>query len=251
MDDRRLTLIIVPHGDLETRTFEISYSRLRFLAWTGAMGLVGLLVMVAAWFYLAARASKVEALENEISGFQEERAKVDSLTSLVLEIEGQYERVRQLLGADGSSAGQPPMLPKLGEKKPASGTVKSVIDLWPLGTTKGFITRGLTGDREANHPGIDIAVQMKTYIRAAGPGRVLEAGQDRIYGNYLVIDHGEGLQTVYGHAESLLVAKGDAVKRSQVIALSGNSGRSTAPHLHFEVKLNGKAVDPLSYVKRP
>jgi murein DD-endopeptidase MepM/ murein hydrolase activator NlpD len=250
MDDRRLTLIIVPHGDLETKTFEVSYSKLRFLGWSGGVVLVGLLVMAGFWFYLAAQAAKVGDLEKEIAAFQEERAKVDSLASLLAEVEGQYERVRQLLGADASSGGQQPLLPELGEQAPRSSVVgSSVVDTWPLGTVKGFISQGLT--REANHPGLDIAVQQSTYIRAAGPGRVKEAGQHDKLGNYIVIDHGSGLETVYAHASSLIASKGETVKRKEVIALSGNTGNSTAPHLHFEVRLNGKPVNPQLYVKQP
>jgi murein DD-endopeptidase MepM/ murein hydrolase activator NlpD len=66
-----------------------------------------------------------------------------------------------------------------------------------------------------------------------------------------VIDHGTGLETLYGHAARLLVSQGTRVKRLQIIALSGSSGQSTAPHLHFEVRRNGKPVDPYEYVKQP
>lgn len=248
MDDRRLTLIVVPHGDLETKTFEISYRKLRVLAWTTLGGLCVLVVMVAVWFSLAAQAARVPALKRELEHFEKERAKVDSLAHVLAEVEGQYERVRQLLGADASAAGQPPVLPEL-DGRGTGGPDGPVIDAWPLGTVKGFITRGLTG--EDNHPGIDIAVQQSTYIRAAGPGTVAEVGQHEIYGNFIRIDHGGAIETLYGHASQLLVAKGDKVKRLQVIALSGNSGRSTAPHLHFEVRERGQPVDPQRYVKQP
>ena len=251
MDDRRLTLIIVPHGDLETKTFEVSYRRLRLLAWSALAGLCILVVMVAMWFSLAAQAARVPPLKRELERFESERVKVDSLAHLLAEVEGQYERVRQLLGADGAAAGQQPVLPEL----PAAGSAGqggpdgTIIDAWPLGTVRGFITRGLTGDTD--HTGLDIAVPQSTYVRAAGPGTVLEVGQDEIYGNFVRIGHGGELETLYGHASQLLVAKGDQVKRSQVIALSGNTGRSTAPHLHFEVREKGKPVDPQRYVKQP
>jgi murein DD-endopeptidase MepM/ murein hydrolase activator NlpD len=250
MDDRRLTLIIVPHGDLETKTFEISYRRLRFLAWGTLAGLCVLVVMVAMWFSLAAQAARVPPLKRELERFESERMKVDSLAHLLAEVEGQYERVRQLLGADAASAGQQPVLPALpvggGGQGGPDGTI---VDAWPLGTVRGFVTRGLTG--EADHTGLDIAVPQSTYIRAAGPGTVMEAGQDEIYGNFVRISHGNEIETLYGHASQLLVSKGDQVKRLQVIALSGNTGRSTAPHLHFEVREKGKPVDPQRYVKQP
>jgi murein DD-endopeptidase MepM/ murein hydrolase activator NlpD len=88
-------------------------------------------------------------------------------------------------------------------------------------------------------------------VRAAGPGVVQVAGEDPVYGLHVMIDHGRGLETVYGHASRLFVSVGDTVRRGRLIAFSGSTGRSTAPHLHFEVRLDGMAVDPLTYVRQP
>ena len=249
MDDRRLTLIVVPHGDLDTKTFEISYRKLRFLAWTTLIGLCALVTMGGLWFYLLAQAARVPGLKEEIAKFEADKIRVDSLARMLTDVEAQYKRVRELLGADAVAAGQQPVLPELTDNAAKGGPEGPVVDAWPLGAVKGFITRGLTG--EDNHPGLDIAVPQSTYVRAAGAGRVIEAGEHEIYGQYLRIDHGGDVETLYGHASQLLVAKGDRVNRQQVIALSGNSGRSTAPHLHFEVRVKGSPVDPQRYVKQP
>jgi len=122
-------------------------------------------------------------------------------------------------------------------------------DAWPL-TERGYVTRGLTR-MPKSHPGIDIAVPQNSYIRASGPGTVKVSGDDPVYGKHIVIDHGGGLETVYGHASRLLVSEGTKVKRLQVIALSGSTGQSTAPHLHFEVRKAGSAIDPYQYVRQP
>jgi murein DD-endopeptidase MepM/ murein hydrolase activator NlpD len=250
MDDRRLTFIVVPHGDLETKTVEISYRRLRLLGWS-ALALVCVLVfLLAFWWSVAAQAARVPALEGELKRFERERAKVDSLAHLLALVENQYERVRQMLGADAPVDGRQPMLPELPRNaKGEGGTAPPIIDSWPLGTERGFITRGLTKD--TNHPGLDIAVPQSSYIRAAGGGTVVAAGTDEIYGQHIRIDHGGGLESLYGHASRLLVKAGDQVKRQAVIALSGNTGRSTAPHLHFEIRQNGVPVDPLRFVRQP
>jgi murein DD-endopeptidase MepM/ murein hydrolase activator NlpD len=118
-------------------------------------------------------------------------------------------------------------------------------------TERGFVTQGLLEGGEGDHPGIDIAVPTDSYIRAAGSGRVLEAGEDSVYGQYILLDHGNGYETRYGHASMLLVAEGATVRRNEVIGLTGSTGQSTAPHLHFEVVRNGTAIDPLSMVERP
>ncbi len=90
-----------------------------------------------------------------------------------------------------------------------------------------------------------------SYIRAAGSGTVRDAGVDEVYGRYVLIDHGGGLESMYGHASRVFVVPGDRVEQNEVIALSGSTGRSTAPHLHFEVRRDGEAVDPLAYVRQP
>lgn len=95
------------------------------------------------------------------------------------------------------------------------------------------------------HAGIDLAIAEGTRVHAAAPGRVVTAGWEGGYGLLVVLDHGDGYTTHYGHLSQLLVEGGQFVEVGQVIALSGSTGLSTGPHLHFEVRYNGVAVDPL------
>ena len=76
-----------------------------------------------------------------------------------------------------------------------------------------------------------------------------EVGEDAEYGIFVLLDHPQGYQTVYGHASRVLVQLGDSVASGQVIALSGSTGRSTGPHLHFEIRRNGRSLDPSSLVR--
>lgn len=101
--------------------------------------------------------------------------------------------------------------------------------------------------RNKTHTGIDIGAGHGADILAAEGGTVLRAGWNSGYGNYIVIDHGSGIQTLYGHCSALLVETGQAVSRGQKIALVGSTGVSTGPHLHFEVLINGSYTDPMSY----
>ena len=105
----------------------------------------------------------------------------------------------------------------------------------------------ITG-KKSTHGGLDLASPYGTAIVAANPGKVIIAGYHYSYGNYVVIDHGGGVSTLYGHSSKLLVSKGQTVSRGQRIANIGSTGRSTGPHLHFEVRINGKRVDPLPYI---
>jgi murein DD-endopeptidase MepM/ murein hydrolase activator NlpD len=122
---------------------------------------------------------------------------------------------------------------------------------WPL-DLRGFVTRGQVrpGDPAESHAGIDIAVPVGSAVRASGGGTVEQAGTDSAYGMFVLLQHPGRYETMYGHASRLLVHAGDSVQAGQVIALSGNSGRSTAPHLHFEIRLDGKSIDPLTLVKQ-
>jgi murein DD-endopeptidase MepM/ murein hydrolase activator NlpD len=101
------------------------------------------------------------------------------------------------------------------------------------------------------HQGIDFATgRTGVEVQAVASGVVTYAGEKQGYGHMVKINHGNGYETLYAHDEKLLVTPGDIVKKGQVIALSGNSGRSTGPHVHFEVHKNGRVVDPASYVHR-
>jgi murein DD-endopeptidase MepM/ murein hydrolase activator NlpD len=116
----------------------------------------------------------------------------------------------------------------------------------------GYVTRGQTEPNAYNdaHPGLDIAVPLGTEIRAAGGGVVVEVKEDVEYGLSVRLAHPDGYETLYAHASRTLVEEGNRVPTGQVIALSGNSGRSTAPHLHFEVRRAGKVLDPLQLISK-
>lgn len=102
----------------------------------------------------------------------------------------------------------------------------------------------------AFHEGLDFTANVGTPIRAAADGIVSEAGPTPDYGNLVKIEHGAGLETRYAHASKLLVKEGDRVIKGQIIALVGSTGRSTGPHLHYEIRLNGIALDPRQYLHK-
>jgi murein DD-endopeptidase MepM/ murein hydrolase activator NlpD len=253
MPDRQLTFIVVADRDLETRSYTISYRRLSIYVGVIAALLLTFIVVVATWWYVAAQAARVPGLEREVARLEQERERVAELARTLSEVEAQYERVRRLLGADAAPAGAEPLLPPLRTDEDSTDAVEGAAarpDSWPL-TEPGFITRSLTEVAGTGHPGLDIAVATGSYVRAAADGRVAGAGEDAVYGNFVLLDHGDDYQTMYGHASEIFVGEGDVVRRNEVIALSGSTGRSTAPHLHFEVRHGGDAVNPLEFVTQP
>ena len=117
----------------------------------------------------------------------------------------------------------------------------------PITSPFGYRTHPIFGTT-IYHAGIDIGVDYGTPIHAADGGTVIAAEWYGGYGNAVIIDHGNGLQSLYGHNSSLTVSVGEAVSQGQVIAYAGSTGYSTGPHCHFEVRQNGEAVDPMGYL---
>jgi murein DD-endopeptidase MepM/ murein hydrolase activator NlpD len=113
------------------------------------------------------------------------------------------------------------------------------------------VTRGLTlaDTADERHPGLDIAVPTGTLVRASGGGTVLQTGDHEEYGRFVLLEHPDNHQTMYGHLSRILAVQGASVRAGEVIGRSGNTGRSSAPHLHFEIRVNGRAVDPGTMVR--
>lgn len=129
--------------------------------------------------------------------------------------------------------------------------IMAMPSIWPV---RGWVTSGFGvraspfhGDQRI-HEGIDIAAPVGTLIRASANGIVIQAEWEQGYGNLVSIAHGYGIVTRYGHCAEIMVQKGEAVKRGQVIATVGTTGRATGPHLHYEVRLHGVPVNPRRYI---
>jgi murein DD-endopeptidase MepM/ murein hydrolase activator NlpD len=127
----------------------------------------------------------------------------------------------------------------------------STPSIWPV---RGYLSAGFgnridpfTGQRDF-HAGIDISTPMGTRIHAPADGVVVAAGVKGAYGNAVTVDHGFGILTQYGHMASFNVKPGQRIRRGDVIGFVGNSGRSTAPHLHYEVWVRNQAQNPIHYI---
>jgi murein DD-endopeptidase MepM/ murein hydrolase activator NlpD len=266
-----MTFVVVPHGgsgDLSTRSYEISYRKLRLALYGGGALAVALFLMAASWFWLAAQAGRVPMLQREVASLQQERQERERLARTVARMQATYDQIKVLLKGDlpsadsiqararavgartsGDSAGTrdttatDATTPDTAAK---DGPRAGLPHAWPLADI-AFVTREPTV-APGGHPGLDIAVASGSRILATGAGTVLEAGDDPVYGRFVVIGHGGGYESVYGHASRLLVHPREHVRAEQVIALSGSTGVSTAPHLHFEIRRNGQALDPRRFV---
>lgn len=251
---RWMAIRIRREGDVEPRVILLSGHRV--LAYKLAAAAVGLAIIgiAASWGAIARRAATATGLEREIVTLRARNDSIDALVGMLAELEARQDRVRFLLGGD-SSDGSELWLPGPGSggrrvRGPGVGDTVTAPTMWPL-TESGFVTQSLLEGARGSHPGVDIAVPSGSYMRAAGGGEVIEAAQDPVYGLFVLIDHGNGHLTRYGHASHLAVERGQRVRQGEVIGLTGSTGRSTAPHLHFEILRNNRPIDPLTMVSPP
>lgn len=160
-----------------------------------------------------------------LASFEEMNTRLTALTEKSRELTGVFDKQRSLLASTPS--------------------------VWPV---RGYLSAGFgnridpfTGLKDF-HPGLDISAPLGTKILAPADGTVIFAGVKGGYGNAVTIDHGRGIMTHYGHLDAFNVRVGQSVRRGSVLGFVGSTGRSTAPHLHYEVWLNGSNQNPLLYI---
>ncbi len=262
------TIIVQKDGALTSRQLRVAEWLVRLLAGLGIAGLVGGILLVVLYGPILSAAARLPFVEREVAVLRAENARVTELARQLDDAEARYAHLRGMLGGgvaipelradsglrtrDGAIYVAPPMMARAPQSDTTAGEPEgpSVPHRWPLAVAS-FRTRGLaSGDPSVeSHSGLDLAVPVGTEVRAAGGGLVRRTGTDSSYGEYVLLAHPEGYETMYGHLSRVLVTNGEAVRSGQVIALSGNTGRSTAPHLHFEVRRYGRSVDPLTVVR--
>ncbi len=254
---KRLSVILVPEGGARTFSFQV-----RTVVLILGLVIAGLLLMATITLVFSQGRLLVASRENRqlhrrIQRMELEFEKVRALEQQLVRSEQLRDEVLTLLGARGepldSLHANAATLARV-----AFGTdelrlrqedfLRSVPTSWP---TRGPVTRDFSSPGNAEkpyHPGIDVAASIGTPVMAAAAGAVTFAGTDPEYGNLVIIDHGLGLETRYAHNARLTVRSGARVSRGQLIAAVGNTGNSTAPHLHFEILKDGVPVDPRKYL---
>lgn len=268
---------------LANRTIILSERQVRLLRLIASRRGMFLMALVGvSWLYFAVQSARIPMLTDRLTTMESESRKIDTLQVALSQLQRRYEQVSLMLGV-APAVTVPAATPsttvlsmpdaKLPEQpglsaasssaatatrdsaaRPQAGAaaVRPAITLqWPL-EDRRFITRGVTSPSAYSdaHPGLDIAVPAGTPIRAAGPGMVVEVGENAEYGRFIRLGHADGYETLYAHNSSVTIALNASVTAGDQIALSGNTGRSTAPHLHFEVRHRGTPVDPMQIIKR-
>ncbi len=262
-----IDFLVVPQGREPSMNIRLQSWLVKVLLVALVMWLIGLITATIFYGKLSSRALTADLLENENERLRDYNSKVVdiensfrknlALTARIAEMAGiEIENVNSTFNVNYDS-----LVTDSSGRTVIAGLAADIIplsveELEKLTTPKGrplygWITRGFNPDGSGGkekHVGIDIAVKEGTPIVSTATGIVTFAGWDKIFGNMLIVDHQNGFQTVYGHNQKNLVNKGKKVYKGDVIALSGNTGRSSAPHLHYEVVKDGEPIDPSPYL---
>jgi murein DD-endopeptidase MepM/ murein hydrolase activator NlpD len=199
---------------------------------------------------VAARTAEQRAVRDRLAWSQRElaTARRDKRSTLATVREDKEEAIGHMRDLQAQSAALAARIRSAQSSSivPApTGAASAAGYVWPV---HGVLTSGFGWRWGRMHEGVDIAVSSGTPVVAAAAGTVIVAGWMGGYGNLVVVDHGGGISTAYGHNTSVTVGVGQQVAQGQLIAYSGNTGHSTGPHVHFEVRVNGGAVDPMGYL---
>jgi len=202
------------------------------------------------------KSARIADLERQLSASSAQSQQVRQLAARLERAESDYRQLQQIMGGELNASERDVRLPTLparsdGRRTAEPADVRRLVPTsWPV-ARRGFVSR--TFEPEASgplgeHHGVDIALPTGSYVRASGGGIVRAAGEDSVYGLFVRITHDEGVESLYAHNSWLFVAEGDSVEQNEVLALSGNTGQSSAPHLHFEIQRDGNAVDPAAFI---
>ena len=264
------TVVVHRDGSVASREFRLPLWVARVAGVVLVAALVAVLAVLVAYGPIVAAAAREPLLRRQLARLTEENQRVTALANALDDAEARYAQLRGMLGAQigpapteaGAARGAgaederlfvaPPQV----ARAPSSGAGSqgaegpSVPHVWPL-SVPSYRTRGMVPPRsgQEEHPGIDLAVPVGSDVRAAGGGIVRQIGEDTEYGVHISLQHPDGYETIYSHLSRVLVTRNLLVRAGQVIALTGNTGRSTAPHLHFEIRRAGRSIDPVTMVR--
>jgi murein DD-endopeptidase MepM/ murein hydrolase activator NlpD len=262
-----LTFMVIPEGSEKIFSRKISTRLFKLIVALVSVWILFLIGITAIYGRLSVQASKSAMLQDENRQLREYFTRVIDIEKSFKRNQELTARLAEMAGVNLESlTGQPPINfdslvpPSKTETRPAiTPEVESLMTPEQLLQSHvphgrplfGWITRPFSAVDDGNgskHTGIDFAVKEGTAVSATASGTVSFAGWDEYLGNLVIIDHGNGYLTSYGHNREILVKKEEKVTRGEVIALSGNTGRSTAPHLHYEIMKDGVPVDPAPYL---
>ena len=243
----KFTFFIVPDDDSETRSFSLGKTFIKILIAVPFLVLFGLLIVLITY---VPQISDYNNLNQKYEVLVSERMKVFDLTKSLKKITHMDEFVRNTLGANLNFTETPKIIDSALMIIPEKNIISLSDNIPSFPPVEGFISQRMKNtfsNIDEAHGGIDIVAKEGTPINSAASGVVVFSGWTYEMGNLIIIYHGGGYMTHYGHNQNNLVSRLDMVKRGDVIGFVGNTGISSGPHLHFEIWRDDSSIDPLIY----
>lgn len=250
-----ITLMFFPESNGKTFTLRIHKYILLSISIIFFIFFSGLIMLLFKSGEIAAKLQLLHVIKSENEKLSSENSQLRALSYKIENIEKFCRYIEKLAIVDEKTNNLESEI-KILYKKDNSNKLNLNIDsvsekyvsIPNISPVEGWITRTFSPDSINGHQGIDFAASRGTPIRATAPGVVEEINIDKYLGLIITIKHEHGYSTRYGHCSQVLISKHEKVNRGQTVALVGNTGRSTAPHLHYEVLKNGKNVDPARFL---
>tara|TARA_B100000287_G_scaffold308645_1_gene291820 strand:+ start:802 stop:1590 length:789 start_codon:yes stop_codon:yes gene_type:complete len=244
---KKFTLLVIPDDDSGTKSYEINNNTLKFFVICTFFILIILSVLL---FKLVPNAVDYGNLNKRYNTLLQERIEVLELSRKLKRINQMDKFVRKSLGAELNFSDKPAILDSVLMLMPDDNYISFSDNIPSIAPIKGYVSQRMGNKFSAvqeKHGGIDIVAKEGAPIRSSASGMVVFSGWTYEMGNLIIIHHGDGYYTHYGHNQINLKSQLDLVKKGEVIGLVGNTGVSTGPHLHFEIWKNEQSIDPLIY----
>ena len=244
---KKFTLLVIPDDDSSTKSYSINKNTLKYFI----LSLVLILIILSIYLVkLVPSVANYSDLNKRYNILAQERIEVLELSRELKRINQMDKFVRNSLGAELNFSDRPEILDSVLMLMPDDNYISFSDNIPSIAPIQGYVSQRM-GNKfsiaQQKHGGIDIVAKEGAPIKASASGMVVFSGWTYEMGNLIIIHHGDGYFTHYGHNQINLKSKLDLVNRGEVIGLVGNTGISTGPHLHFEIWKNKQSIDPLIY----
>ena len=244
---KKYTLLVIPDDDSGTKSYDINKNSLKY----SIISLVFILIILSIFLIkLIPSIANYNDLNDRYNILAQERMEIFELSRELKRINQMDKFVRNSLGVELNFSESPKILDSVLILMPDENYISFSDNIPSIAPIQGYVSQRM-GNKfsigEKKHGGIDIVAKEGAPIKASASGMVVFSGWTYEMGNLIIIHHGDGYFTHYGHNQINLKSQMDIVKKGEVIGLVGNTGISTGPHLHFEIWKNKESIDPLIY----
>ena len=245
--NKKYTLLLIPEDDSGTTSYNISKNLIRFIVISISILLIGIIILIVK---SVPNINKYDVLNEKYDNLAKERMQVIELAEELKRIKQMDKFVRNSLGVEFNFSQNPEIMDSVLMLIPDDNFISFSDNIPSVAPIDGFISQRMDDKFsmfDNLHNGLDIVAKEGTPIKASASGLVIFSGWTYEMGNQVILYHGDGYFTHYGHNLQNLKFQLDIVKRGEVIGLVGDSGISSGPHLHFEIWKDRKSIDPLTY----